>query len=64
MVVQFADMPSDGHREPLALALTESLIDALGAFPGLRVIGPAVSERGIGALRGGPRPARSTRSTC
>ena len=34
----------------MALALTESLVHALGAFPGLRVIGPAVSERGVGAL--------------
>ena len=32
----------------MALALTESLIHALSTFPGLRVIGPAVSERGIG----------------
>ncbi len=50
VVVQFADMQSGGAGEPLALALTESLIHALGAFPGLRVIGPAVSERGVGAL--------------
>ena len=39
-----------GTGEPMGLALTESLIHALGAFPGLRVIGPAVSERGVGAL--------------
>ena len=52
VVVQFADTPSPatGEGEPLGLALTESLIHALGAFPGLRVIGPAVSERGVGAL--------------
>ncbi len=48
VVVQFADMPSEGPGEPMALALTESLIHALSTFPGLRVIGPAVSERGIG----------------
>lgn len=50
VVVQFADFHSDGDGAPLALALTESLIHALGAFPGLRVIGPAVSERGVGYL--------------
>lgn len=50
VVVQFADFHSDGDGAPLALALTESLIHALGAFPGLRVIGPAVSERGVGSL--------------
>ena len=50
VVVQFADMQSEGAGQPLGLALTESLIHALGAFPGLRVIGPAVSERGVGAL--------------
>jgi TolB-like protein len=48
VVVQFADLPSDGEDEPMAVALTESLINALSTFPGLRVIGPAVSERGIG----------------
>ncbi len=48
VVVQFADMPSEGDEEPMALALTESLINALSTFPGLRVIGPAVSERGVG----------------
>lgn len=48
VVVQFADMPSEGDPEPMALALTESLINALSMFPGLRVIGPAVSERGVG----------------
>ena len=48
--MQFADLQSDGDGAPLALALTESLIHALGAFPGLRVIGPAVSERGVGSL--------------
>ena len=47
VVVQFADLPSEGPAEPMALALTESLIHALSTFPGLRVIGPAVSERGI-----------------
>lgn len=50
VVVQFADMQPEQPGERLALALTESLIHALGAFPGLRVIGPAVSERGVGAL--------------
>ena len=50
LVVQFADTQSEGVGEPLGLALTESLIHALGAFPVLRVIGPAVSERGVGAL--------------
>ena len=51
VVVQFADLPSsEDAGEPMALALTESLVHALGAFPGLRVIGPAVSERGVGAL--------------
>ncbi|MGB8020582.1 MAG: hypothetical protein WCF04_05095 [Candidatus Nanopelagicales bacterium] len=48
--VQFVDMPSEGAGEPMALALTESLINALGSFPGLRVIGPAVCERGVSAL--------------
>jgi TolB-like protein len=32
----------------MAVALTESLINALSMFPGVRVIGPAVSERGVG----------------
>jgi adenylate cyclase len=50
VVVQFVDMQSPGVGEPLGQALTESLIHALRSFPGLRVIGPAVSERGIGAL--------------
>ena len=50
VVVQFADMQPPGSGETMAPALTESLIHALGAFPGLRVIGPAVSERGVGAL--------------
>ena len=48
MVVQFADTQAEGAGEPIALALTESLIHALRAFPGLRVIGPAVSEQGVG----------------
>jgi len=50
VVVHFADAQSPDAAEPMARALTESLIHALGAFPGLRVIGPAVSERGVGAL--------------
>ena len=48
VVVQFADMPSEGDEEPMAWPFTESLINALSTFPGLRVIGPAVSERGVG----------------
>jgi TolB-like protein len=48
VVVQFADLPSAGEDEPMAVALTESLINALSMFPGVRVIGPAVSERGVG----------------
>ena len=66
VVVQFADLPSEGAGEPLALALTESLIHALGTFPGLRVIGPAVSERGIGvasdATAAAPRSRRAVRA--
>jgi TolB-like protein len=47
LLVQFSDMaPAAG--EALAAALTESLVHALSTFPGLRVIGPAVSERGVG----------------
>ncbi len=48
VVVQFVDTRAEGSGEPIALALTESLIHALRAFPGLRVIGPAVSEQGVG----------------
>jgi TolB-like protein len=50
VVVQFADMASPSAGEALGAALTESLVHALGSFPGLRVIGPAVSERGVGVL--------------
>lgn len=49
LVVQFADSPSPGADRPMAEALTESLVHALAAFPALRVVGPAVSERGGGA---------------
>ena len=59
VVVQFADMPSEGPGEPMALALTESLVHALSSFPGLRVTGPAVSERGIGALVDAQAAARA-----
>lgn len=48
VVVQFSDLPSSEEDEPMAVALTESLINALSLFPGVRVIGPAVSERGVG----------------
>ena len=48
VVVQFSDLPSAGEGDPMAVALTESLINALSMFPGVRVIGPAVSERGVG----------------
>lgn len=48
VVVQFSDLPSSEKDEPMAVALTESLINALSLFPGVRVIGPAVSERGVG----------------
>jgi TolB-like protein len=50
VVVQFTDTHSPGVGEPMAQALTESLIHALRSFPGLRVIGPTVSERGVDAL--------------
>ena len=49
-VVQFVELnPGDGS-EPMATGLTESLVHALGAFPGLRVIGPVAGDRGVGIL--------------
>jgi hypothetical protein len=63
VVVQFADLPSEGPGEPMALALTESLIHALSTFPGVRVIGPAVSERGIGVRVDAQAAARALDAT-
>ena len=50
MVEQFATFAPVGADGPVALALTESLVHALGAFPGLRVIGPLASRRGVDAV--------------
>lgn len=59
VVVQFADLHSANSGEPIAAALTESLVHALSSFPGLRVMGPMAVEQGTDLLVDAKAAARA-----
>ncbi|KAB7743992.1 hypothetical protein GA707_11030 [Nostocoides sp. F2B08] len=57
-VAQFADLRAEGHRDQASVALSDSLVRSLSAFPDLRIIGPVVAERGVAAPVDAPAIAR------
>ena len=65
-VVRFADLREGERRDPVPVALSESVARALSAFPELRIVGPVTTEEsGAGLARRRLQwPARSTSSTC
>lgn len=58
-ILLFDDLRPEEGRDPLARALTDSLVRALSSFPELRVVGPVATERGVAGVDDARTSARS-----